>query len=45
MTTDSLFALAITALIALFFGAGVTRPLRRVPVRHRVHRAEELHDH
>jgi hypothetical protein len=48
MTTDSFFALAITAMIALFFGAGVTRPLRRVPVRHRAHRAhraEELHDH
>jgi hypothetical protein len=42
MTTDSFFALAITAMIALFFVAGLTRPLRRVPIRNR---AEELHDH
>ena len=36
MMTDPFFALAITAMIALFFiGAGAMRPRRRVPVRHR----------
>jgi hypothetical protein len=45
MTTDSYFALAITAMtamIALFFVARAMRPLRRAPVRHRAHRAEVL---
>jgi hypothetical protein len=38
MTTDSYFALAITAMTAmtaLYFGARTMRPLRRAPVRHR----------
>jgi hypothetical protein len=38
MTTDSYFALAITAMtamIALFFVARAMRPRRRVPVRSR----------
>jgi hypothetical protein len=42
MTTDSFFALAIAATIALFLGADAMRPLCRIPVRHR---AEAFRDH